>query len=236
MAQDCFSSLDICAIRVAQLTAAGAPNSGATNGIVSNGMVKLQVALNIDKGAEFVQKTGCGDIAISFKEPDRLKNTALTLELAILDLLLLQAIAGVSLFTHASSSPSGTQNSAVGFQLPPVTATGGTVTINYASLEAWTRTVSGTRQQLPAIYTTGSGWWHWVFPQTYWTMGQFSLINGLVTFPIEGTGIENPAITTDGPFNDWPADVSAGGGITRVAGAFLDNSIPTAACTTIAVP
>lgn len=236
MAQDCFSSLDLCAIRIAQLQGSGAPSTGATNGLVSNGMVKLQVQLQIDKGQEFVQKTGCGDIAISFKEPDRLKNTTLNLELVILDLLLMQALAGVTLFTHAGATPTGTTGSAMGFQLPPVTSTGGTVTTQFASLEAWTRVVSGTRQQLPSIYTTGTGWWQWVFPQTYWTIGQFSLINGIATFPVDGTGVENPAITADGPFNDWPTDVQAGGGVTRVAGAFFSNSIPTASCSAIAVP
>lgn len=238
--KSCFASADLCLIRTAKIDASGAPSVGASNGYVSDGMQKLQVSVNIQKGNEFTQVNGCGAISATFKEPDQIKWVDLSLDVGILDLILLHQIGNCDVFPDTGSGGSPTEP--MGFQLPAI----GDSNPSHACFEAWSKLYDGDSIAVPgSTAVTASpptaavaANLHWVFPNTYWILGQFTLDNGIAVFPLTGVGVENSAITANGPFDDWPAQVIAGGGVTRCGGAFFDPvaSMPSATCSEIAVP
>ena len=63
-------------------------------------------------------------------------------------------------------------------------------------------------------------YWHWVFPFTQWTWGQWTNERGSLEVTMTGTGSENTNLGS-GAFNDLP-----GAGIQGVVGVFLADDIP----------
>jgi hypothetical protein len=220
----CFASLQACALRVARLSAAGAPESGAENGYVSEAIIDLTVAVELTEGDEFEVKNGCGVICATFKDVDRIKRLNLTLNLCQLDFYL------IDFLTEGGLIESG--GLPVGFEYPSVTA----AAQNGVSLEVWTKAWDGTEQAVPAFTSPNAAYNHWVFPKTKWVLGDITMENDLMVVPVTGFGEENSQITANGPFNDWPAAVANHGGITRVGGVFYDDTLPTATCAPEAVP
>lgn len=219
----CFSSLQACAIRVAKLTAAGAPSAGASNGYVTDALISLQVSVELTEGDEFEQKNGCGAICATFKDCDHIKRLSLSMDLCQLDAYLIEFLTDADLFSSGGNP--------IGWQYPSVTAG----CPNGVSLEVWTKAWDGTEQAVPAFTSPDAAYWHWVFPKTLWTLGNITMENALMVVPVSGFSEENTSITANGPFNDWPAAVAGAGGVTRVGGVFLDDAIPTGTCAPIAV-
>lgn len=220
----CFGSLQACAIRLAKITAAGAPDVGASNGYVSDALISLQVSVELTEGDEFEQKNGCGAICQTFKDCDRIKRLSLSMDLCQLDANLIEFLTDADLFSSGGNP--------IGWQFPSVTA----ACPNGVSLEVWTKAWDGTEQAVPTFTDPDAAYWHWVFPRTKWTMGNITMDNSIMVVPVTGFAEENSSITANGPFNDWPEAVANAGGVTRVGGVFLDASIPTAACAAISVP
>lgn len=225
MSSTCIQSLDLCAIRVSLLTAAGAPSPGATNGYVSDAAQQLTIGVELSTGAEFEQKNGCGDIKAAFKEPDKIKRATLGLDLTDLDAYLLRLLTGVSVFSAAGN--------AIGWQFPAVGSTPDSVCV-----EAWCKAWQGDEQYVAPFTTPDAAYIHWVFPRTTWTHGSMTQNHGINIVPVTATGAENSQITANGPFNDWPVEVAAAGGVTRIGGWFYDTALPANvdACDYIDVP
>ena len=219
----CYASLEACAIRVAKLTATGAPSAGATMGLVSDALISLGVSVELKKGADLEQKNGCGAICAAFKEPDTVKRLNLALELCQFDIRLIEFLTGGDLFSSGGYP--------VGWQFPSVTA----AAPNGVSLEVWTKAWDGSEQATPTYTTPSAAYFHWVFPKTKWVLGNTKMDEGFMVVPVDGTSEENSLITANGPFNDWPAAIAAQGGITRVGGVFFDAVLPTSTCTPITV-
>lgn len=222
----CFASLQACYLRVAKLQTSGAPVGTANTGYVTDSLISVQAAVNIQTGDEFTQKNGCGNLAQYFKQCDKIKSLSLTMNLSQLDATLISFLTGAELLTSGGL--------AAGWQYPKVTAACATG----VSLEVWTKAWDSTQQATPASTGGNAAWWHWVFPKTVWTLGSVQLDNALMVVPVTATATENALLTANGPFNDWPAYVAAGDGgrgITSVGGVFLDPdaSVPTVACSTI---
>jgi hypothetical protein len=74
-----------------------------------------------------------------------------------------------------------------------------------------------------------------VFPKVTFQIGQNTLEDAFASIVVNGYSSENSNITANGPFNDWPTDIAAAGGVTSSMGFFLDTAIPTASCEAIAV-
>lgn len=220
----CFASLQACAIRVSKLTTAGAPNAGSTNGYVSDALVSVQASVNLQTGDEFTQKDGCGNIAQYFKDCDHIKSLTFTMNLCQLDAQLISFLTEGTLFTSGGNG--------IGFEYPAVTAD----CPSGVCFEVWTKAWDGTQQAVPTFTSPDAAYWHFVFPKTQWVLGNIQLDNSIMVVPVTGQGFENSSITANGPFNDWPAAVAGQGGVTAVGGAFLDATLPTASCATIAVP
>lgn len=225
MSQACFTSVDVCAIRVSKLTSAGMADEGASNGYVSDSQIKVDIGLEIEEGAEFIQKNGCGQIITIVKEPDKIKRATLSLDLGKLDFELLQLMCGGIL--HSDTSARG-----IGYQ-PPAVSGGQPDPIAF---ECWAKAYDDDNQSVPAFTSPNVAYLHFVLPFVRCTQAPFTLENGITVFTVTGNGSENSALSADGPFNDFPARIAEGGGISRVYGVFLDSNIPTASCGYVSVP
>lgn len=224
MSQACFTSVDACAIRVAKLATSGHALAGASNGYVSDAQIKIDIGLEIDTGAEFIQKNGCGQIVTSVKEPDKIKRATLKLDLAQLDFELMYLMCGGNLKTKTGHG--------IGYE-PPAIDGGAPAPICF---EVWSKAFDAAQQSVPAFTSPNAAYLHFVLPMVACTQQPFTLANGITVFSVNGNGSENAQISADGPFNDWPTDIAQQSGITRTYGVFLDPTIPTAACGFISVP
>lgn len=219
MAGTCYTSLQLCAMRVAQLTIAGRPQVPGTNrGYVTDSAIKLQVGVTLKTGVDVEQQNGCGAVCAAFKQPDRIKRVDLALDLCQFDAQL------IGLLTDGGVISSG--GNAIGYQFPSTTG----ADPRPVCLEAWSKAWAGTQQASPPFTAPNAAWIHWVFPYVQFTMGQFTIDNSLMVVPLTGPGTPNSFITVNGPFDDWPAAVSAAGGITQVGGWFLDGVLPAVTC------
>lgn len=222
MTSTCYASVELAALRIAELTAAGAPSTGAGNGYVTDAAIQMGVTVEVETGTEFTQKNGLGAICATLKQPDTVKRVTLALELCQLDSQLIAMLTGGDPFTAGAD--------VIGMQLPAVGGTPPNLCV-----EAWTKAWDGGGQAVPSYTSPNPAYFHFVFPLTTWVQGQFNMAEGFMVVPLTGSGSENNAITANGPFDDWPAAVAGRGGITRIGGWFLDEDIPTAACAAITV-
>lgn len=223
MPSTCNTSLDLCAIRVSKTTEAGAPIAGANNGYISDAPVSLGVSIDTESGDDLTSKDGCGNLRYAFSQPDQLKSVSLDLELCQLDAELVSIMTGATVFFDGAN--------AIGFQLANVGDTPPPI-----CFEAWTKAWDVGGHQLVADFTSPADTWiHWVFPLTRWVQGDITMEHDLMTVPVSGKGSENPNITVNGPFNDWPLEIATLGGVTSMAGWFFDTAPPAATCTYAAV-
>lgn len=120
-------SLQACAIRLARLASDGSTPAGATNSIITNGLIKLEGKTVYEAGAEFTVINGCGNVAHTYKDPDHLKRIDATLTITNPDVELSELMAGMSLITSGGQSV-GASAPAVG-AAPPLGV----------SIEVWTK-------------------------------------------------------------------------------------------------
>lgn len=222
MSSTCITSLDLCAIRVSKLTEGGAPIAGASNGYVSDAPVTLGVTVEVESGEVKTQKNGCGQLMFTLREEDQISGLSLALEVCQLDAYLAEIMAECELFTSGGN--------AIGFQLPAVGAS-----VDPICFEGWTKAWEVDHQYVAPFTDPLATYIHWVFPYNRWVPDAFTLEHELLVLPLNGVGRENPSITANGPFDDWPAPVVARGGVTRLGGWFFDSTLPTADCDYVAV-
>lgn len=225
MAANCPQSLDFVAIRVSKLNANGSPLSGASNGLVSYAPIKLDLDFDLKKGDDLEQINGQGLICAAFQQEDLLKRVTLSLDLCQLDAELMEILCGYSVF-FSGANP-------IGAQAPAVGATPGN--INGVCFEGWTKAWDGGSPAIPALTSPNAAYIHWVFPKaTFWPAKQ-TLQHGFLTVAVAGKGDENPKVTGNGPFDDWPTPIINAGGVTKCYGWFFDANIPANTCGYVAV-
>lgn len=223
MASTCNTSLDLCAVRLSKLTDAGAPVAGASNGYVSISAQKLDVTVESDASNANNEENGCGVLMGVLNEPAKITGISFAMDLCQLDAEQMEIQTGASLFSSGGN--------AIGYQFPEVGSTPPRV-----CLEGWSKAWDVDHQLVAPFTTPDATYIHWVFPNTQWVQDTFTLEHAILIVSVNGTGSENPAITADGPFNDWPTAVANAGGVTRIGGWFFDDSIPdNDDCTYIAV-
>lgn len=214
-----YSSLQLVELRVALLDNNGSPDDGTGGGILSNGYVTdSAITLGVDEeisvGTDLEQKNGSGGICGSYKEGDVVKRVNFTMDLCQLDYALIALLTGSDLFSSAGQP--------IGFQIPAST----TKLARRLSFEFWTKAYDGGA---PATNTYSSGaalYHHFVSASTQWTLGGQTFDDGFHVVSLTGQGFENPRITTNGPFDDWPAAIRNAGGVTRALGSFYDTALP----------
>lgn len=225
----CFGSLQVCRMRIAKLNASGSPLTGALNGYVTNALIEATVDLEIEEGDQFTLKNGCGEICQTFRDCDRLVGASIEMDLCHLDAELVAFMTGSSVIRDLGGAGSG---NAIGMEF----AGTDDACADGVSLEMWTKAWDNTVQATPPFAGGNTNvYFHFVFPRTKFHVGQLTFENDFMRVPVAGFAEENPRITSNGPFDDWPADIAARGGITNIGGFFLDSTIPTAACGAISV-
>lgn len=222
MSSTCVASVGLCAIRLALLTPAGAPLTGANNGLVVNSAMSLQVTLTKETGDKKTKKNGCGQLMVSLAEDDTLSGIEFASKYCQLDAELIAMKTGASLITSGGNS--------VGMEFPGVGATSQPV-----CLEGWSKAIDVDHQIIAPSTGPLATYIHWVFPFTKWTQDAFTMEDDAMEVDLSGKGQENPYITVNGPFNDWPSYVVAHDGITKLGGWFYDGNLPAATCSRIPV-
>lgn len=216
----CFSSRQVCRLRVALLDDVGAPDNGANNGYVTKGFVSIELDPQIEEGEEQVVKDGCGDICMRFVDPDIVKGINATINFCHLDAQIYWLMLGGTTFVESPS------NDIFGGRLPEVADGGGPA----LSLEWWTIAQDGASQAVPDSTGNLGAYYHFVIPMLRFAPGATTFENGPAQFPLVGKGEENPNLTSNGPFDDWPSEVANAGGVPSPYGWWLDSALPDAAC------
>ena len=128
---------------MARLAADGSTPAGATNMLVTNGLIKLEGKLVYEAGAEFTVVNGCGQVAHTYKDPDHLKRIDATLTITNPDVEAAELMAGMSLITSGGQSV-GASAPAVG-AAPPLGV----------SLEVWAKAWNGGGAPPGVLFTDG---------------------------------------------------------------------------------
>jgi len=226
----CFAPLNLCAMRVAALSSGGAPQPGAF-GYRTDAIATASIGLEIEDGEEFTVKNGCGTIAQTVKQPSKVKGSTVTLELTNFDPALLWLLIGNS--RRIVDSGGAGSGEIIGWEAPLVSAAAG----NGVCLELWSKAWDSTVQATPAFAGGSTAvYFHWVFPKVIFTLSDLPLQEDFTTTTVEGVGSENPNLTANGPWNDWPSDVAGPGGFSGSVGFYYDSTIPTSVCGISTVP
>jgi hypothetical protein len=207
--EECAGQAQACLIRVARLTATGAPSVGATNLYVSSNLISMEWAPDIATGDELEQVDGCGNECVYFRAPDRIRKLDLTLTMCAPEPELLEMLAGGTL--HALTAVT------TGYGIPGTGTIGEGV--DDVSIELWQN-----------IIVDGSivGQARYVFPRTRnWRRTGSTHQNDILDVTLEGFGV-NAGAWGDGPGGDW-SDLSDEP-VTLYDWALEANALPTAQC------
>lgn len=181
----CPHMLQFCRMRVAALNADGSPKAGTGNLFVTNQQISLAITENLEAGADQSQKTGCDEIAYSYKSRDKVKNLGFTLSLATASAELTQLLSGGDLLM--------TGDDIMGYAAPAVGTVGNE---DGCSIEGWVKNIDGDSLDDNWPYI------RFLFPKTFWTPADKTLENNPIPNNFTGEGQENQN-WLDGPANDW---------------------------------
>jgi hypothetical protein len=203
--------------------------TGAGNGLVTNALISAQVDPDVEAATTSTQKNACGEVCATARDCDKLLGVNVSLTLCQLDAQLLYFLIGGDLFRDLAGDGAG---DVLGMQMPFSTD----ACANGVSLELFAKAWDGGQQATPAFGGgAAAAYFHVVFPKVTFQIGQNTLEDAFASIVVNGYSSENSNITANGPFNDWPTDIAAAGGVTSSMGFFLDTAIPTASCEAIAV-
>jgi hypothetical protein len=220
---DCLAAVDVCFLRVAQLTPAGVPKPG-NFGYLSDSLIQAKIGTTNDTVNEIIRRNGCGQIITHVPQQVSIKGSTISFDLSRWDRDLLWLLTGGTRLID-SGHTSGLR--------APYLSDGQVLPV---CIEVWSRAWDGTQQATTNTSTPNVSWHHYVQPFVRCSISEFTLANGDTVFTVTGEGSENAQITADGPWNDWPAWVAGDGGFTSSFGEYDDDSIPTAACGLQSVP
>lgn len=191
----CLYTKNVCALRVAKLSATCSPAAGANNGAVSTGLLTMTRSSEVEEGTEFAFKNGCGTTVAYAKDPDNVKRFNLSGELLVMDAELFEIMFGGSLLVADVGEDFAGTN--FGYASPL-----GAVSGNGVSLEIWTQTVFGIGGGCTTDATAPSYVRH-VFPRVLFTEGDQVFENDQLHKTFTGQAFANPA-WGNGPWNDYP--------------------------------
>lgn len=211
---DCAGIAQVCAMRASRLDATGATPAGATNMIITDELVTLEWAPEVDDPAPIEVTNACGKRVVDYKRPKKWRWLNLTLTLGIPDAELMEMVANTLLVTATGST--------VGWAVPLLDTDLGPG--SGVALELWSRAIVG------GVQATALPWMQHVFTKTYdWTMDGFTF-NGEAQQPVfRGRAIQNSTFG-NGPDNLWTGPSDRALAAKRVA------TIPTTVCGYQATP
>lgn len=217
----CYASKDILRLRVARLTATGAPLTGAGNGYVTDAAVQIERTPRVEEGENHIQRRGDGSICQSAQECDTIVGQDLTLQICTNDLVLIGMLTDALVPTDATGAMGYLERGLDDGCARPV------------CIEWWSYAWDGGAQ---ASIGGSPQYWHRVVPKVTWVHAATTYARGLQVVTLNGKGSENANITANGPFDDWPAAIrNADGLINRSFGEWRESTLPAAACAAITV-
>lgn len=179
-----------CVIRIAELAADGSTPSGL--GLyVSDDMVEITIAPEVQDGDVLEQRTACGDYAIDFKDADRERWYNLTLKLASPNATI------SALLVDGFETYLNMGGDTIGGKFPPL----GKVTPgNGVSIEVWSDRLDDTGQNLDGTYP----YYQWALVRTrnWRRVPTPSFGNAVNEVSFVGRGFMNNN-WGNGPANDW---------------------------------
>lgn len=224
VSSDCLASVDVCAMRVAGLTSAGVPIAGS-HGYFTTNIDNAKIGTTNNTINQVLRTNGCGTTVTTIPAVVTVSGSQVSIDLLKWERDLIQLLCGGT--AMVSSGHTGAYRS-------PALADGAP---NPTCIEFWSKAWDSSVQAVTAISTPNPSYHHWVMPFVQCSISsQFTLTTGDTIFTITGNGSENPNITADGPWNDWPAFVAGHGGMNTAFGEYDDKTIPTGACGLQAVP
>ncbi len=222
---ECTSVVDVCMLRVSQLTTGGAKVVGAKTGYITDNTISADIALTVKAGAVFDQVNGCGTVITHVEEPDTITGGTVKLIFSRYERELFFLLAGGTIFADGSGNTGGYQVQKIADGAPaPV------------CLELYSKAFAGSAVAVTPISTPNAAYHVFVLPYAVMTYQPFKLANGTIDFEVDGKLSENTGMHADGPFNDWPSWVAGKGGFTAVQGEYETATLPTSGCGRTAVP
>ena len=200
----CYQSLDLVAVRASILDTDGSRICANANGSAYNMRpISLGRSPILSTGETIEQKSGDGTICLSITDADTTTGEDLSLTLCQLDLELISVLTGAELFLDGDGVVFGMEAPDPSVAKTPV------------EFHAWTKAYSGSAQVAdPRDY------WHWVWPHTKWTLGDWVLERGILTVSVNAKASANDNLG-NGSFGDLP-----GAGVQQFFGTWLDNDVP----------
>lgn len=211
-----FGSRQIVRFRVALLDSTGAPDAGLENGYVSGNPISVQATPSIETGDDFTVKNGAGEICMQYRGCDKIKGLDTVVTLCSMDPKLIALMTGGTVLDTVADEEVGVMLPGLSDACPvPV------------SVEWWTIAQDGSAQ---GTLAGGAAYLHHVIPKSTFVPGAQTYENGILSVVLNGKGEENPNITTNGPFDDWPAEFAdnAPDGLIGPGSWFAETSLPAA--------
>lgn len=211
MAAICDAAIHLCAVRVTRLDALGHPLAGPNNVYVTDKPIMLTVRPDIEAGQDRVLVGGCDCIVAQYRGYDKLKRFTLELDLGVLEPGLIEMLTG------APAIHAGTSTDVIGVSWPVQASCQDPASPNVA-VEGWQDLWEEDHQATVYPYV------HWVWPSSFWQIGDLTLQNDFNQPRLNGFTRGNPNWNTANIYHDLPSSLGDNGGF------FYDTIRPTAQC------
>lgn len=189
MAVNCGVSFGVCAVRVTKVDAQGNVQGTTDNSYVTDAVTQVTLTPNIEAGATFSQKNGCGCKVASVKSNDTFNWFEFSFQNSKLEPSLLAMLLGSNTIADGADIVGQAFVGALECdEDEPAVA-----------LEFWTKHMVGSGQD--ALRP----WIHWVFPKTVWQLGDNTFEEGIALPTVNGFSRTNNN-WGDGPYGDGPPD------------------------------
>lgn len=180
----CFNSADLMAARLSLLDTDGSPLCDELDGTVyTMKPISLQITPTVDTGESVTTRAGDGTICYTRTDPDVETGADLVLTLCNFDPEFIALAVGAEVITNEGEP---------GFAK-------GTQTADAVEAHFWTRTLDGSSQ-----VASPNSFWHHVFPDVTWTLGNYTLGRDNLQLVLNGTAQESGTLGAGG-FSDVPA-------------------------------
>ena len=205
----CEAAIHLCAVRVTRLDALGNPAAGPNNVYVSPNPIMLSVKPEIETGQDKTLVGGCDCVIASYRGYDKLKRFTLELDQGKIEPGLEEILLGGDSILSAGQP--------IGMWWPSQLSCSDPVQPNVC-FEGWQDLWEDDHP-----VSTPYKYLHWIWPSSYWQIGDFTLQNDFTQPKLTAFTRGNPNWGL-GIYGDLPEAAEQMGGF------FYTNTIPTTAC------
>lgn len=210
MTKICDAAIHLCAVRVTRLDSIGNPVAGPNNVYVTENSIQVTVKPEVEAGVSKTLVGGCDCIIADYRGYDKLKRFNLEIDLGKLEPGLQEMMIGASAILDADLDP-------IGIWWPSQLSCNDPSQPNVC-FEGWQDLWEDDHQASAPFRFV-----HWIWPSTFWQIGDHTLQNDFNQPKLTGFTRGNPNWGL-GIYGDLPEAAEPLGGW------FYDDSIPTAEC------